>query len=128
MAASEVGRERRVLVMAHPGRPIAMIAATEMVSGLAGAGLSPYMLPAEARQVLTLADPGDPLDGAELVVVLGGDGTILRAAEVVRASEVPLLGVNLGHIGFLAEAERDDIADAVLRIAATEYEVEERMT
>jgi NAD+ kinase len=50
------------------------------------------------------------LDGAELVVVLGGDGTILRAAELVRGSRVPLLGINLGHVGFLAEAERDDLA------------------
>jgi len=63
-----------------------------------------------------------------MAVVLGGDGTILRAAEVVRGSEVPLLGVNLGHVGFLAEAERDDLHETVLRIADRRYEVEERMT
>ena len=74
------------------------------------------------------ADPSDPLDAAELVVVLGGDGTILRAAEIVRGSDVPLLGVNLGKVGFLAEAERDDIDETVQRVAGREYEVEERMT
>ena len=43
-------------------------------------------------------------------MVLGGDGTILRAAELVRDYEVPLLGVNLGHVGFLAESEREELA------------------
>jgi NAD+ kinase len=125
---------RRVLVMAHPGRASAVLAAAELVTGLAAAGLTPFMLPAESAQlpgpaaeVVAGADPDDPLDGAQLVVVLGGDGTILRAAEVVRGSAVPLLGVNLGHVGFLAEAERDDIAETVQRIAASQYEVEERM-
>ena len=70
----------------------------------------------------------DPLDGAELLVVLGGDGTILRAAELTRGRDVPLLGVNLGHVGFLAESERDDLADTVQRIADRDYDVEERMT
>jgi NAD+ kinase len=70
----------------------------------------------------------DPLDHAELVVVLGGDGTILRAAELVRGRDVPLLGINLGHVGFLAESERDDLDYTVQRIAARDYEVEERMT
>ena len=80
-------------------------------------------------EVVADADPDDSLDGAELVVVLGGDGTILRAAEVVRGSAVPLLGVNLGHVGFLAESRagrhrRDRAADRGQR----DYEVEERMT
>ena len=55
------------------------------------------------------ADPDDPTEGCELVVVLGGDGTILRGAEHSRGTGVPLLGVNLGHVGFLAEAEREDV-------------------
>ncbi|MET1051142.1 MAG: NAD kinase, partial [Mycetocola sp.] len=64
----------------------------------------------------------------ELVIVLGGDGTILRAAEFVRGYSAPILGVNLGHVGFLAESERDDLADAVRRVIARDYFVEERMT
>ena len=45
--------------------------------------------------------------------MLGGDGTILRAAELTRGDGAPLLGVNLGHVGFLAESERDDIGETV---------------
>jgi NAD+ kinase len=66
--------------------------------------------------------------GCELVCVLGGDGTILRGAELSRGSGVPLLGVNLGHVGFLAEAERADLDATVERIVAREYHVEERTT
>ncbi|MFN8078682.1 MAG: NAD kinase [Kineosporiaceae bacterium] len=127
--------DRRVLVLAHTGRPTAVRAAEELVTLLDLAGMSPMMPEPEAsalgdvaRRVIETADPDQPLDGAELVVVLGGDGTILRAAELVRGSDVPLLGINIGHVGFLAEAERDDLHDTVLRIAQRRYEVEERMT
>ena len=68
------------------------------------------------------------LADVELVMVLGGDGTILRAAELVREVDVPLLGVNLGHVGFLAESERADLAQTVEWIARRHYTVEERMT
>jgi NAD+ kinase len=126
--------ERRVLVLAHTGRPAAVRAAEEVICLLEGAGIHPYT-PAEeagalgpgARSMVMVADPPTMLESIELVVVLGGDGTILRAAEVVRGSAVPLLGVNLGHVGFLAEAERDDLAETVHRIARRAYEVEERM-
>lgn len=129
------GEPRRVLVLAHTGRSAALSAAEDFVSRLDAEGLRPRMLGEEAERmsaaaarVVEKADPAEPLDGAELVVVLGGDGTILRAAEVVRGSDVPLLGVNLGHVGFLAEAERDDLAETAQRIAVRAYEVEERMT
>ena len=68
------------------------------------------------------------LDGCELLIVLGGDGTLLRGAEFARASGVPMLGVNLGRVGFLAEAERDDLDKVVDRVVTRAYEVEERMT
>jgi NAD+ kinase len=71
---------------------------------------------------------GDALDGAEILIVLGGDGTILRAAEVARPAGVPILGVNLGHVGFLAEAEVEDLVAAVDLIVEGRYDVEERMT
>ena len=129
------GGGRRVLVLAHTGRPVAVSAAEDLVALLDAAGLTAVLLPEEAQALspatqarLVHADPDDVLDGAELVVVLGGDGTILRAAEIVRGTSVPLLGVNLGHVGFLAEAERDHMADTVRRIAERSYTVEERMT
>jgi NAD+ kinase len=68
------------------------------------------------------------LDELELVIVLGGDGTILRAAELVRGSSAPLLGINLGHVGFLAEAERESLEESVRRALERDYEIEERMT
>jgi len=127
--------ERRVLVLAHTGRDAAVTAAEELLKLLVVAGLTPMVMPKEAagltqkaQDLLVLADVENPLDSAELVVVLGGDGTILRGAELVRGGPVPLLGINLGHVGFLAESERDDLDYTVQRIAARDYEVEERMT
>src|SRR4030088_1239534 len=64
----------------------------------------------------------------DLVMVLGGDGTFLRAAELARNADVPVLGVNLGRIGFLAEAEADNIDQVLERVIARDYQVEDRMT
>jgi NAD+ kinase len=130
-----VSDERKALVLAHTGRPAALQVAEELLGRLAARGVTPMVLPEEAgplssacHAVLAIADPDDPVDGAELAIVLGGDGTILRAAEITRGRDVPLLGVNLGHVGFLAESERDNLAFTVDRIAERRYEVEERMT
>jgi NAD+ kinase len=68
-----------------------------------------------------------PLADVELAMVLGGDGTILKAAEVVREWATPLLGINLGHVGFLAESERDGMSDAVARVVEHDYLVKERL-
>ncbi|MDO5494862.1 MAG: NAD kinase [bacterium] len=65
---------------------------------------------------------------ADAVLVLGGDGTILRAAELVRGRRVPILGVNFGHVGFLAEAEPDSLDDAVTRLVRGEFAIDERLT
>jgi NAD+ kinase len=61
-------------------------------------------------------------------MVLGGDGTILKAAEIVRESATPLMGINLGHVGFLAESEREGLSHAVARVVAKDYLVKERFT
>ena len=111
---------RSVLVVSHGGRPEAVHAAQEAVRALEAVGLTP----------VTEDDFADLTDLTDLtmVMVLGGDGTILRAAELTHGSGVPLLGVNLGHVGFLAESEREDIDEAVRRIAAGRFDVEERQT
>jgi NAD+ kinase len=70
----------------------------------------------------------DAARDAEAVIVLGGDGTLLRAAELARPVGTPLLGVNLGHVGFLAEAEREDLTATVDKVVTRGYSVEERMT
>ncbi len=126
---------QRVLLVAHTGRPEALTAAVEATKALLDAQVQVSVLPTEATDLLgtmsgltvQIADPAQPALGVELAMVLGGDGTILRAAELVRGSDVPLLGVNLGHVGFLAESERDAIPDTVDRIVRRDYHVEQRM-
>lgn len=124
---------REVLLVAHTGRREALSLARETVARLAAAGLAARVLADEASDLdipgvrVTPAHPGAAA-GCELVVVLGGDGTILRGAEIARDSDTPLLGVNLGHVGFLAEAERDDLSFTVDHIVRGSYVVEERMT
>lgn len=63
----------------------------------------------------------------EFVLVLGGDGTILRAAELVHCTQVPILGINMGHVGFLAEFESFQLSEAISKVAAHEYSIDERM-
>ena len=63
-----------------------------------------------------------------MLIVLGGDGTLLRAAELARPSKTPVLGVNLGHVGFLAEAEVENLTSVVDAVVGRDYQVEERMT
>ncbi len=105
---------RRILIVANPHRPETLEAAA-----LARAEL-------EERGIEVCADKDDgPIDA---VMVFGGDGTMLRAAREVRGSGAPLLGVNMGHVGFLAELERGDVAHAVNCIARGEFEVEDRRT
>jgi len=125
--------DRAVLLVAHTGRPEARHAAKETVDLLHKAGIAVRVLLPEAGQLdvsgTTVVAPGpDAARACELVIVLGGDGTILRGAEIARPSATPVLGVNLGHVGFLAEAERDDLGYVVEHVVARSYLVEERMT
>lgn len=129
-------RTRTVFLLAHTGRPAAIRSAELVVLGLVGNGIRVRVLEDEAQDLplppgsveLVKAATPECLDGCELLIVLGGDGTILRGAAFARASGVPLLGVNLGRVGFLAEAERDDLEKVCERVVARDYEVEERMT
>jgi NAD+ kinase len=125
--------KRSVLVLAHTGRETTVLAARYAVGRLQQAGVEVLAVADEAAD-LGLVDvrvcDGDSgaADGAELVVVLGGDGTILRAAELARQSAVPLLGVNLGRVGFLAEAEQEDLDETLDRVLDRDYTVEPRAT
>lgn len=138
MSASSSGNDaRHLLVVAHTGRPESLDAGVQVCRQLIAAGLTPVLSPDEHRDLLKAAPDLAPVavlgvdvakSDLELVIVLGGDGTILRAAELARGCDAPLLGVNLGHVGFLAEAERDDLRATVERALARDYAVEERMT
>jgi NAD+ kinase len=125
--------KRTVLVVAHVGRPAAVRSARQVTERLAAAGITVRVLATEAADLecagadVVPATPDAAAD-AEMVIVLGGDGTLLRAAEWARPAGAPLLGVNLGHVGFLAETEPDDLAGAVDQVVEHRYSVEERMT
>jgi NAD+ kinase len=124
---------RPVLLVAHTGRGAAVAAARDLAARLLAAGIEVRVLADEAPSLgCDGVHPVDPAaaaaDTVELVVALGGDGTLLRAAEIARPSGAPLLGVNLGHVGFLAEVDRSDLDMTVERILGKSYDVEERMT
>lgn len=133
---------RRILILAHTGRQKAMESALQAIELLREAGLTPVMLPHDAAVMheaihngvlqanglgVERIDTETTLHDIELGMVLGGDGSVLRAAEMVRDSTLPLMAVNLGHVGFLAEAEQADLERAVTAIVTKDYLVEERM-
>jgi NAD+ kinase len=129
--------DRHVLIVAHTGREDSLEAAVAVCRQLQSAGVTPVLTSDEYDDILRYAPSLAPvamlgeqvaISDLELVIVLGGDGTILRAAELTRGCNAPLLGVNLGHVGFLAESEREDLTAAIGRVLAGDYEVEERMT
>lgn len=136
---SETGRApRRVLVVGHTGREDAIEAAFRVVGHLHGAGVVPVFQPSTAEDLARIATGRVPESSEvlgqdceagdlEIAVVLGGDGTILAAAELVRGAQVPIIGVNLGHVGFLAESERDSLPATMRRVLARDYTVEERL-
>src|SRR6201994_1814958 len=125
--------QRTMLVVAHTGRESARRSARQVIERLTAAGVAVRVTAEEVPALecvgATVVPAGpEAAEGAELVIVLGGDGTLLRAAELARPAGTPLIGVNLGHVGFLAEAEPDRLADTVDRVVARQYAVEERMT
>ena len=137
--------ERTVLLVVHTGRDEATEVGRRVEKVLSDNGIGLRVLTAEAvdRGSLHLAPDDlramgveiDVVDadenaalGCELVLVLGGDGTFLRAAELARSVDIPVLGVNLGRIGFLAEAEADAIDTVLDHVINRNYRVETRMT
>jgi NAD+ kinase len=123
---------RSVVLVVHSDRPKICDQASQAAAQLLDAGLEVRMLVGEADKVSTegirVVAAAGAADGAEVVIVLGGDGTFLRAAELARPAGVAMVGVNLGHVGFLAEAESTALASTIGAIVGGGYEVEERVT
>lgn len=125
--------QRAVLLVAHTGRPAAVRSARLVMQRLTAAGLAVRVLTTEAPELgspaaVEVAASAEAAAGAEMVIVIGGDGTLLRAAELARPAGTPVLGVNLGHVGFLAEADPENLAETVDRVVDHRYAVEPRMT
>lgn len=122
---------RQVILVAHTGREHARQATMRVAQRLVASGLSVRMFKDEAADLPELADlvtVDDTAEGAELIIGLGGDGTLLRAAEAGRDAGIPVLGVNLGRVGFLAEVEAEGLDDVVAQVASRAYDIDERMT
>lgn len=137
-----MSNNRLVLLVSHTARQEALTATLECAEALIKEGITPVMESQElaatalyaksqsnnsAESILELGKDVKEAD-LELAVVLGGDGTILKAAELVRDSQTPLLGINLGHVGFLAESEKNEISSTIARVVAKDYLVKERLT
>lgn len=127
---------RSVLITVHVAREAAVKIAAGFAIELQSAGIDVRALNTESAaleamgvQNLTVVDavPGAAA-GTELAVVFGGDGTILRTAELCRGTGAAVLGVNLGHVGFLAEADVGDVNDIAAAVIAGALAVEERLT
>src|SRR5690606_31310894 len=125
---------RTALLVTHTGRRRSTEHARALARDLTKAGFTVRVVAEEAAN-LDLHLPGvEPVAGphaaagAEIVLALGGDGTLLRAAELARPAGVPLLGVNLGKVGFLAEAEAGDLEEVVAGVVDRGYTVDERLT
>jgi NAD+ kinase len=127
---------RRVLLVVNTRRVKALEVAGQFCGALNAHGIVVRLVDEDAPELNLAADgllevvPADVDAGAdcELVVVVGGDGTILRAAELARESSTPLLGINLGHVGFLAEADPEDVEHMIGAIIDRRYDAEERLT
>ena len=114
---------KTVLLVTHPTRPEAISTANELAKLLAQKQINVFATIKTAG-----ANDFKFTDQIDLAVVLGGDGTMLRAAEIFRGRQVPILGINLGHVGFLAEIERPSLTEIVDAIASGTFSIEERMS
>ena len=124
---------RRVLLAVHTGRADIVELARSAAARLTDAGIVVRLLDDEAE---AMAVPGaevvafgpEAAEGVEIVLVFGGDGTFLRAAELARNTEAAITGVNLGRVGFLAETEPEAVEEMLTAVEKCDYQVEERLT
>jgi len=139
-------RMRRFLLYVHTGRRAALNALQTVLAELTAHEVRGVIVDEQVDEIRALPDDDVPsglletlaggdvdvldavsaADLVELGIVLGGDGTILRALEAVREADVPVHGVNLGHVGFLAESEVEGLAATVTRLLAGDYQIENR--
>jgi NAD+ kinase len=128
----EAGPLKAVGLVIHGGRHEARAAARQVVTLLLDTGIAVVGCVEDAwgagMEGLDLRSRADFAEGLDVVLSMGGDGTFLRAAYWLRDYGVPLLGVNLGRVGFLSEVETAELPEAMHRLVARDFDVEERMT
>ncbi len=117
---------RRALLVINAGREDAISSAQELSSALIAANFELFTISdVEIASVKKIA--AKDLPELEIVLVLGGDGTILRGAEISRQRDIPLLGINLGHVGFLAEVEKSTTQEIARSVIAKELVIDPRI-
>lgn len=118
--------KRNLLIVCNPSRQDAISAAVELKEKLSNTfgmyTISDINIPGIENTLL------ENLPEIEVGIVLGGDGTMLRAAEVAQERGIPLLGVNLGHVGFLSEVENSDISEVIDALLNKSYVIDPRIT
>jgi NAD+ kinase len=117
---------RNAIFLVNASRPEALVATKELSQLLLKEGFT-LTTPSDVNILGVTQTSATDSPPAELVVVLGGDGTILRGAEVARSQGIPILGINLGHVGFLAEVEKPSLAEIAASIISKSYKTENRM-
>lgn len=130
--------QRKIAIITHTGRASSLEAAKNICHQIYNSKLTPIMLRKEHAQLektypkqlppITIFSKNSPLNSAEIALTIGGDGTILRSAEIFRNTSVPLLGINLGHVGFLAETEAENLPETITQVIQKNYRIEQRFT
>lgn len=124
---------KSVLIVSSAIDKAAASAAVGVCESLSARGVSCFLPSDDLSRISGLVDNSSNLNEysnqvVDMAIVLGGDGSILRAAEVLREKPAPILGVNLGHVGFMAEAEKDEINQALDSVMSGKFKVRERTT
>ena len=117
---------RHAIFVINPSRTEAVSAAKEISQILLKEGFQ-LSTPSDVNIIGITQTGSESLAIAEIVIVLGGDGTILRGAEIARSQNIPILGINLGHVGFLAEVEKPALTEIAASIVAKNFVTENRM-
>jgi NAD+ kinase len=117
---------RRAILVIKGDRPEAIAASETIVAELVSADFELFTISKVSLKQVTACDASE-LPASEIVIVLGGDGTILRGAEIAREQNIALLGINLGHVGFLAEVEKIDLKEVSRSIILKDYVMDSRM-
>lgn len=119
-------------LVVHPERPLGRELAVVAASWLRSEGHDVRIPESDASALPDLAalaaDEAEFADGLDFVVSIGGDGTMLRTARLVGHKQTPILGINVGHLGYLTQVKPDEWREALVRVLDGAFRVEERMT
>jgi NAD+ kinase len=115
---------KSILLVVHPTRPAAAKFGNLLAEKFTA---EKYQVFSNFPDLINSAKELEAVDGISAAIVLGGDGTILRAAELVRGHDIPIIGVNLGNVGFLAEIAQPSVDEIVNAVKKAELHREPRL-